>query len=96
MGRRGPKRQLDVEARYWELLAAGVGTVEACRAVGITRKTGYRWRAERGGLAPLELPRPPGRTGTFQSRNADGSPRCAARSSGSVRSPAASAATPGR
>jgi hypothetical protein len=55
MGRRGPKRQLDVEARYWELLAAGVGTVEACRAVGITRKTGYRWRAERGGLAPLEL-----------------------------------------
>lgn len=51
MGRRGPKRQLDVEARYWELLAAGVGTVEACRAVGITRKTGYRWRAERGGLA---------------------------------------------
>ncbi|WP_433782183.1 IS30 family transposase [Actinomycetospora sp. CA-101289] len=55
MGRRGPKRQLDVEARYWELLAAGVGTVEACRAVGITRKTGYRWRAERGGLVPLEL-----------------------------------------
>ena len=55
MGRRGPKRQLDMEARYWELLAAGVGTVEACRAVGITRKTGYRWRAERGGLAPLEL-----------------------------------------
>ena len=53
MGRRGPKRQLDVEARYWELLAAGVGTVEACRAVGITRKTGYRWRSERGGLAPL-------------------------------------------
>jgi hypothetical protein len=55
MGRRGPKRQLDVEARYWELLAAGVGTVEACWAVGITRKTGYRWRAERGGLAPVEL-----------------------------------------
>jgi transposase, IS30 family len=55
MGRRGRKRQLDVEARYWELLQSGVGTVEACRMVGITRKTGYRWRAERGGLAPLEL-----------------------------------------
>ena len=29
-----------------------MGTVEACRRVGITRKTGYRWRAERGGLPP--------------------------------------------
>lgn len=55
MGRRGRKRQLDVEARYWELLQSGVGTAAACRMVGITRKTGYRWRAERGGLAPLEL-----------------------------------------
>jgi transposase, IS30 family len=55
MGRRGPKRQLDVESRYWQLVLAGVGTVEACRAVGITRKTGYRWRAESGGVAPLRL-----------------------------------------
>jgi transposase len=30
-----------------------VGAVEACRLVGIGRKTGYRWRAERGGLPPL-------------------------------------------
>ncbi len=37
---------MDVETRYWELLAIGIGTVEACRAVGITCKTGYRWRAE--------------------------------------------------
>jgi len=50
MGRRGRKRQLDVESRYWQLLASGVGTVEACRRVGITRKTGYRWRAEHGGV----------------------------------------------
>jgi len=42
MGRRGRKRQLEVEARYWHLIKAGVGTVEACRRVGITRKTGYR------------------------------------------------------
>ena len=55
MGRRGRKRQLDVEARYWELVLSGVGTVQACRMVGIGRKTGYRWRAERGGLAPLAL-----------------------------------------
>jgi IS30 family transposase len=55
MGRRGRKRQLDIETRYWRLLASGVGTVEACRRVGITRKTGYRWRAERGGVPPVRL-----------------------------------------
>jgi len=55
MGRRGRKRQLDVESRYWQLLASGVGTVEACRRVGITRKTGYRWRAEDGGVPPVRL-----------------------------------------
>src|SRR5919202_2757018 len=55
MGRRGRKRQLDVEARYWQLLVSGVGTVEACRLVGITRKTGYRWRAEHGGVPPDRL-----------------------------------------
>ena len=55
MGRRGRKRQLEVEGRYWQLLQSGVGTVAACRAVGITRKTGYRWRAEVGGLAPVRL-----------------------------------------
>ena len=55
MGRRGRKRQLEVEARYWQLLQSGMGTVEACRQVGITRKTGYRWRAEVGGLVPVRL-----------------------------------------
>ena len=56
MGRRGRKRRLDVESEYWQLLAAGMGTVEACRQLGIGRKTGYRWRAENGGLPPLTLP----------------------------------------
>jgi IS30 family transposase len=55
MARRGKKRQLEVEARYWELLQAGVGTVDACRRIGISRKTGYRWRAEAGGVVPLRL-----------------------------------------
>jgi IS30 family transposase len=55
LARRGRKRQLAVEDEYWKLVLAGVGTVEACRQVGIGRKTGYRWRAERGGLPPLRL-----------------------------------------
>jgi IS30 family transposase len=55
LGRRGRKRQLPVENEYWGLILDGVGTVEACRQVGIGRKTGYRWRAERGGLPPLRM-----------------------------------------
>jgi IS30 family transposase len=53
LGRRGRKRRLGIEDEYWQLIRAGVGTVEACRRVGVGRKTGYRWRAERGGLPPL-------------------------------------------
>jgi transposase, IS30 family len=56
MSRRGRKRQLEIESEYWRLLACGVGTVDACRTVGIGRKTGYRWRAENGGVPPVRLP----------------------------------------
>jgi transposase, IS30 family len=58
MARRGRKRRLDVESEYWSLLAAGAGTVEACKRLGIGRKTGYRWRAENGGLPPARLAEP--------------------------------------
>lgn len=52
MGIEGRKRRLVLEVEYWALVLTGLGTVEACRMVGIGRKTGYRWRAELGGLAP--------------------------------------------
>lgn len=42
-----------MEDDYWQLIMDGVGTVEARLRVGATRKTGYRWRAGGGGLAPL-------------------------------------------
>jgi transposase, IS30 family len=42
MARQGRKRQLDAETLYWQLPWSGVGTVEACRAVGIGRETGYQ------------------------------------------------------
>jgi hypothetical protein len=38
MGRRGRTRQRAVEDQYWALTLSGVGTVAACRPVGITRK----------------------------------------------------------
>jgi IS30 family transposase len=56
MAMRGRKRRLGIEAGYWRLLATGMGTVEACKQRGIGRKTGYRWRAESGGLPPVSLP----------------------------------------
>ncbi|WP_369009069.1 helix-turn-helix domain-containing protein [Streptomyces sp. RP5T] len=56
MARRGHKHRLELEAESWRLLAVGVGSVEACRRLGIGRKTGYRWRAENGGLQPDYLP----------------------------------------
>jgi IS30 family transposase len=52
MTRRGRKRRLVLEDDYWKLILDGVPTVEACRHLGIGRKTGYRWRAEAGGLPP--------------------------------------------
>ena len=55
MARRGRKRQLDAETLYWQLIQSGTGTVEACKIVGIGRKTGYRWRAENGGLPPARV-----------------------------------------
>ncbi len=52
MARRGRKRRLETESLYWQLIVSGVGTVQACQEAGIGRKTGYRWRAENGGLPP--------------------------------------------
>lgn len=55
MPRRGRKRRITLETEYWALLSAGMGTVEACRQVGIGRKTGFRWRQENGGIPPKLL-----------------------------------------
>lgn len=44
MGRRGRKRHLAVEDEDWQLILEGVGRADACRQVGITRKTGYLQR----------------------------------------------------
>src|SRR5450759_2208665 len=48
--RRGRKRNLERERLYWDLLAWGLGTVQACRQVGIGSRTGLRWRRENGGF----------------------------------------------
>ena len=36
--------QAETQQRYLQLIAQGVSNSEACRLVGINRKTGTRWR----------------------------------------------------
>jgi IS30 family transposase len=51
---RGPqgRKKLHAERRaYLDLVARGVGTNEACRIVGVNRKTGHRWRFGRASRA---------------------------------------------
>ena len=76
MARRGRKRQLELESPYWQLILSGAGMVEAYREVWIGRKTGYRWRADNGGLPPAGWPRRPARAGTCRCWNGSGSRRC--------------------
>src|SRR5262245_58320663 len=43
-GRPGPAPQTAKRERFAELIARGVNNSEACRIVGVNRKTGKRWR----------------------------------------------------
>jgi hypothetical protein len=54
MARLGCKWQFDTKSEYRQLLLSGIGTPDACRTAGTGRKSGCRWRAENGGLAPVE------------------------------------------
>jgi transposase len=48
MPKGGRKRDPNCELRYWEVLSQGIGRIEACRLVSVSRNTGYRWRAQMG------------------------------------------------
>ncbi|WP_372470692.1 helix-turn-helix domain-containing protein, partial [Saccharothrix luteola] len=60
-GDRSPqgRRKLDAERRaYLDLVASGVGTTEACRIVGVNRRTGHRWRHGRADRVVRAADRP--------------------------------------
>jgi IS30 family transposase len=40
------------QERFWELVTAGSSSSQACEAVGVDRRQGYRWRRESGGRPP--------------------------------------------
>ncbi|WP_372504995.1 helix-turn-helix domain-containing protein, partial [Lentzea flava] len=47
----GRKKLVAERHAYLDLVARGVGTNEACRVVGVSRATGYRWRHGRASAA---------------------------------------------
>ncbi|MEV6150574.1 helix-turn-helix domain-containing protein [Nonomuraea sp. NPDC052129] len=54
------RKTLHAERRtYLDLVAQGVSTAEACRIVGINRRTGHRWRHGRASQAGRKAPRQP-------------------------------------
>ena len=76
--RRSPKGgvQAEKQLEYGRLIAAGVGNSEACRRVGINRKTGNRWRygrtvrnsaGERVHYAPVKITEPRARSPRYLS-----------------------------
>ena len=42
--RRGPSPLTDKRAQYLRLMQQGTNNAEACRIVGVNRKTGTRWK----------------------------------------------------
>ncbi len=60
----GRRKLLAERLACLDLVAQGVGTAEACRIVGVDRRTGHRWRHGRAGGAerePNRSPAPPAR-----------------------------------
>ncbi|TWP37438.1 IS30 family transposase, partial [Leekyejoonella antrihumi] len=58
---RSKKEMIEVQARFWVLMAQGSTLQAACDAVGVNRVTGRRWRQATGGRVPRAKPEPSGR-----------------------------------
>ena len=62
------RKKLAVERQaYLDLVMQGVGTTQACRIVGVNRRTGHRWRCGRPSQAGREA-QPPARPGSTSGR----------------------------
>ena len=55
----GPKKLVVERRQYLDLVAKGMGTAEACRVVGINRRTGHRWRYGQKSQAGRKADQPP-------------------------------------
>lgn len=55
------KERIAKEAQFWVLMSEGSTLSAAGNAVGVDRRTGYRWRQTIGGRIPRTKPEPSGR-----------------------------------
>src|SRR5919112_410779 len=46
------QKQMERQARFWELIGQGKTNTAASEAVGVERSQGYRWRKAAGGRIP--------------------------------------------
>jgi transposase, IS30 family len=58
----------EVRRRFWRLIADGWSTVDAAQEVGVEGSTGRAWFAQAGGMPPLDLAEPIGRSLSFGER----------------------------
>lgn len=59
---------VEMQARFWVLMAQGSTLTSACDAVGVNRRTGRRWRQATGGRVPLPKPELSGRYLSLEER----------------------------
>ena len=59
---------VEMQARFWVLMAQGLTLTAACDAVGVNRRTGRRWRQASGGRAPRPKPELSGRYLSLEER----------------------------
>src|SRR5664279_1454963 len=59
---------IDKRARFWVLMAGGSTLTASCEAVGVSRKSGCRWRQATGGRIPRKRPGPSGRYLSLEER----------------------------
>jgi transposase, IS30 family len=62
------KELIDRQARFWVLMGGGSTLTAACEAVGVSRKSGCRWRQATGGRIPRKRPSPSGRYLSLEER----------------------------
>ena len=65
-GRPAPPR--DVERKFWQLIAGGMGSELSAVAVGVSAPVRSRWFRHGGGMPPLSLAEPTGRYLSFAER----------------------------
>jgi IS30 family transposase len=63
-----PEPSRAVQRDFWRRIASGVTTVEASESVGVSSPVGIRWFRHAGGMSPLSLDEPSGRSLSFAER----------------------------